>query len=1137
MSGGRKRNIWRSLLVVIAGLGCVASEAQAAYPGEDGKIAFSRGGFGTFTIWEANPDGTGDLDLGSGGSGAAFDRLNPAYSPDGKKIAFNQGSNLWVMDADGTGAHQLAPSLYQPTWSPDGSKLAVYRTGTPNGIAIINAETGAEINFIPSPAGSESAGSYINPAWHPTDPNKIVVVWSRCCFRDPINFAPRQQTDLVTISPSGGSHTPLTDDLKVEATPDWAPNGNSLLFTQRQGTDDPVASVGLFTMPAAGGTKAPLTTTADLDAVYSPSGSKILFVRESPSTPELAVMNANGSNPQILDPGNPGEYAPTWQPHPSGELIVNTPKDTQDPNTADGACDTDSGKAGDQCTLRAAIQEANVREGPDKIEFKIKKKDLDPIEPATPLPPITGAGDIDALSQPGASAIKPLIELSGKKVPTATGLDLRGSDSFVKGLIVHGFKGGIGIKLAGTGGYNLQSSWFGVEPGKEGFVAKPNRVGVEVSSPANTIVANIFSANGDVAGFGTYASGLDREGTTPADQHAATLRGLGGGLHLEGGAQSTDIAGNTFGLDPEGERIGSDKPGFGNLDFGNVAGILLAPTSGTVLNTTIGNDSAADANVFSGNIAGIAALGSGGDVTSVDVNRNFIGPSGSDTPAKGVGNVLGVLVSGNVSAFDLGRPGELSNEIQGNVVGVVMGGAGVVNSSIEGNEIGDGRNLGDLVKDLEAKEPTFGRHNLFGVILGDTVGVDLGGASGNSIVGNVIGVQVGGESSQGNEIQNNEIGLLTAPGGKIEELKVKKLGSVIGLLGQGGTGNQVEGNSIVGTAIGDLSVDTTGWTVASNTFDKNAIGQIEGNPAGMTVDGNTYKAGGIGLAMVADEFAKGERDASNTDGNPVGVKDRKEPYQADNADVGLDTAAPLVGTADLTATAAAVDPPDPGSGNVIQDNTMGGLASGQGNWIGAFLAGDIQDTTFGTGAAPSIGENQVVKNRVAGVWIGQDSGTQAEIDLRGNSISDNHTFTGPSRGLEGLGIDLIEGVPDPDDFASSFGPTTNDPGDADAGPNGLQNYPEITSATDAGSTIQIVGTLSSKPSTTYSIEVSASVSCGKFAFGEGDSAVSRYDVTTNASGVASIDMAVPEAPSARKITATATGPEGTSEFSQCVTVP
>ena len=64
-------------------------------------------------------------------SGLAFD-MQPRFSPDGRLIAFTSdrggGDNIWVMNADGTGARAITRETFRllnaPTWSPDGQYIA-----------------------------------------------------------------------------------------------------------------------------------------------------------------------------------------------------------------------------------------------------------------------------------------------------------------------------------------------------------------------------------------------------------------------------------------------------------------------------------------------------------------------------------------------------------------------------------------------------------------------------------------------------------------------------------------------------------------------------------------------------------------------------------------------------------------------------------------------------------------------------------------------------------------------------------------------------------------------------------------------------------------------------------------------------
>src|SRR5205085_8507750 len=87
-------------------------------------------------LWVMNADGTNRRQLTFDDGGPFFNDVDPAWSPDGSKIAFVRNfrfstpscSEIYEVNTDGSGLRQLAPTpRCRETglvWSPDGSKLA-----------------------------------------------------------------------------------------------------------------------------------------------------------------------------------------------------------------------------------------------------------------------------------------------------------------------------------------------------------------------------------------------------------------------------------------------------------------------------------------------------------------------------------------------------------------------------------------------------------------------------------------------------------------------------------------------------------------------------------------------------------------------------------------------------------------------------------------------------------------------------------------------------------------------------------------------------------------------------------------------------------------------------------------------------
>ena len=162
----------------------------------------------------------------------------------------------------------------------------------------------------------------------------------------------------------------------------------------------------------------------------------------------------------------------------------------------------------------------------------------------------------------------------------------------------------------------------------------------------------------------------------------------------------------------------------------------------------------------------------------------------------------------------------------------------------------------------------------------------------------------------------------------------------------------------------------------------------------------------------------------------------------------------------------------------------------------------------GAAADNLVAGNVIAFNGTAGVNVAKPADT-------GNRILGNSIFAN-----DALGIDL-----------GGDGRTDNDPDDPDSGPNNLQNFPEIDSATSTDTKTTVEGGLNSLANRTFRIQFFANPSVNG---AEGKTFLGQKDVTTDGAGDVEFSFTTRErVPPGQAITATATrlGTGDTSEFS------
>jgi titin len=414
-------------------------------------------------------------------------------------------------------------------------------------------------------------------------------------------------------------------------------------------------------------------------------------------------------------------------------------------------------------------------------------------------------------------------------------------------------------------------------------------------------------------------------------------------------------------------------------------------------------------------------------------------------------------------------------------------------------------------------------------------GVHLEGASAsdNHVQGNYIGTDATGQASLGNSGDGVLVSggaLRNTVGGTETGARNVISGNSYGVWIEGAStsGNAVKGNYVGTDATGaaDLGNSRMGVVVRAQS---NVVGGPESGARNVISGNDSY---GVYL----------ESSSNKVEGNYIGT-DGTGQADLGNSDHGVAVLGPNNEIGGTTAGARNVisgngkplnpDNPHDGAHGVLIYGSDADRNEVEGNYVGTDATGQEDVGNSGIGVAVLDGDDNTIGGTVAGApnvmaFNGRDGaavvspgGTNA-----GNAFLSNSIF---SNGHLGIDLGVANGYDD--------GLTPNDPGDADAGPNGLQNFPELGSAVASNGTTTIQGALDSTPSSTFTVQFFSSPQKDPSGHGEGKKYLGQQSVTTDPSGKADFSFATQDAPAGASVSATATAPNsGTSEFSGAVTV-
>ena len=248
--------------------------------------------------------------------------------------------------------------------------------------------------------------------------------------------------------------------------------------------------------------------------------------------------------------------------HASETYSVTLPSDTPERDLEDDRCDVSEFFTGDQCTLRAAIQQANATDGADTIVFAISGSGPHTISPISEsLPTITERVTIDGYTQPGSTKntlsqgtnAQPMIELYGDNAGSSgRGLTVQASGTVIRGLVINGFDLE-GILVSGASAVRVEGNFIGTDPsgtidfgnGQNGVLlygASSTTVGGSTPEARNLISGNAGegvavafepSANNRVQG---NLIGTKKDGTSALGNSHGGVRISASGRNLIGGA-------------------------------------------------------------------------------------------------------------------------------------------------------------------------------------------------------------------------------------------------------------------------------------------------------------------------------------------------------------------------------------------------------------------------------------------------------------------------------------------------------------------------------------------------------------------------------------------------------------------------
>ena len=301
--------------------------------------------------------------------GKSYDRLDLAWSPDGRFFALGDGNllhemtRLWLVrwsDGEAIPVTDGLTKVWSPTWSPDGRRLyfvsnrggsmdlwsqEIARDGTPTGRPeSVTVGVGMR-HAVFSPDGTKLAYSRGRPVaniyrvpiledrvatWN--DAQQVTFEQAFVEYVDVSNDGERLalssdrsgNPEVWILTMATGEMVQLTSDPAPDFHPIWSPDAQELLFYSLRSGQREVWVLPLGGGPARQLTDGKVDSAESSFAFWSPSGREIAFTRTRGVLSDIYVMPSEGGATRLAASSIPGLLGGNWHPiwSPDEQVLV-----------------------------------------------------------------------------------------------------------------------------------------------------------------------------------------------------------------------------------------------------------------------------------------------------------------------------------------------------------------------------------------------------------------------------------------------------------------------------------------------------------------------------------------------------------------------------------------------------------------------------------------------------------------------------------------------------------------------------------------------------------------------------------------------------------------------------------------------